>query len=159
MFVNNDSSGDWVNGTVGTVIEINEIDFELIIETQDNKEVKVCPHKWTMHSHQYDEKTKTLIPVAAGTFQQFPIKLAWGITIHKSQGKTFESIAIDFGNGAFAEGQAYVALSRSRSLSTIQLKKPIRKRDIITNVKVQEFLNQFSTTESEYDAYTPTFNF
>ncbi|MCB0615419.1 MAG: ATP-binding domain-containing protein, partial [Phaeodactylibacter sp.] len=78
-----------------------------------------------------------------GTFRQFPVKLAWAITIHKSQGKTFDKAIIDLGRGAFEHGQAYVALSRCRSLEGIVLKQPIRMQDIITDEKVVEYYEQY----------------
>jgi ATP-dependent DNA helicase PIF1 len=144
MFVSNDSNGQWVNGTLGKIIDINETDLELLIETQDQTHVTVTPHKWTMHIHRYDETTQTLTPTPAGTFKQFPLKLAWAITIHKSQGKTFKAVTIDLGNGAFANGQVYVALSRCETLENIRLKRPLRRRDIMTEPKVTEFLNKFT---------------
>ena len=143
MFLNNDAEGNWVNGTLGEIKEISLLEQKLKIQIQDGPLVSVKPHKWDLYKYQYDEKTKLLNQVSTGSFTQFPIKLAWAITIHKSQGKTFDHVLIDLGRGAFASGQVYVALSRCRSLEGVELKKPLTKSQIIMDPRVIYFLSNF----------------
>lgn len=97
---------------------------------------------WKKVEYEYNREENKIEAVVTGSFYQYPIKLAWAITIHKSQGKTFERVIIDLGNGAFAHGQTYVALSRCRTLNGIHLKKPIKYSDIIFDSRVSSFLNQ-----------------
>jgi ATP-dependent DNA helicase PIF1 len=149
MFVCNHSGGQWVNGTLGEIIAISEFEQEVTVRTQAGINVTVTPHKWSMHKHVYDQKTQTLTQKTSGSFTQFPLKLAWAITIHKSQGKTFSRVMIDLGNGAFAKGQAYVALSRCKTLEGISLKTPLRPRDIIVDNAVLNFLNSYNNPNPE----------
>ena len=97
---------------------------------------------WENIKYILDKKTGYPKPEVAGTFTQLPLKAAWAVTIHKSQGKTFEKAAIDMGRGAFAHGQAYVALSRVRRLSGLILKRPLKASDIILDKAVHRFMNQ-----------------
>ena len=119
MLVNNDKAGRWVNGTIGRVsgratgIEKESAEDELVLVTlQDGTLVEVAPHTWELFEYQYDRTTKRISTRKTGAFTQYPIRLAWAVTIHKSQGKTFDRVVIDIGRGAFAHGQVYVALSR-----------------------------------------------
>jgi ATP-dependent DNA helicase PIF1 len=143
MLVNNDSLGRWVNGSIGKIasIERNEEENDLInIELSDGKEFGVYPYTWNIYEATLDEATGSIDYKPIGSFTQYPIKLAWAITIHKSQGKTFDKVIIDFGKGAFAHGQVYVALSRCTSLEGIVLKRPIRREDIIVDWRIAKFL-------------------
>jgi len=140
MFVNNDSIRRWVNGTIGTIVEINEFDEELTVDIE-GEEVTVGRHTWDISKYIY--KKSKLEREQIGTITQFPIKLAWAITIHKSQGKTFDRVIVDLGRGSFAHGQTYVALSRCRTLEGTVLKRPIRPQDIRLDYKVQQFITNF----------------
>lgn len=137
MFVNNDSAGRWVNGSIGQVTGINY--NELNVKLSTGKEVVVTPHTWDIYKHSINEASGGLHPVSIGSFTQIPVKLAWAITIHKSQGKTFEKVIIDLGRGSFASGQTYVALSRCRTLEGISLASPIRPSDIKLDNRIVNF--------------------
>ncbi len=143
MLLNNHPEGDWVNGDVGKVIEILPEDETIVVELRRGKIVEVIPFKWEVYEHYFDKnegivKTKTI-----GSFVQFPLKLAWAITIHKSQGLTFERVIIDLEKGTFAHGQLYVALSRCTSLDGIVLKSPVKKGHIRLDRGVIKFLTTF----------------
>lgn len=145
MLLNNDKEGRWVNGSVGKVLEILiDEDFEdtLIVELEDGEVVRVGPHTWNIHNYFFDEEDEEVKTEEIGSFTQYPVRLAWAVTIHKGQGKTFEKVIINFGNGTFAHGQAYVALSRCESLENIVLKTKIRKRDIKTDRQIHKFFSK-----------------
>ena len=144
MFVNNHSAGIWVNGSIGKIVFINPDEDEVIVRLSNGIDVPVTPHKWQMYKYSYDQKNNNLIQESAGSFTQFPLKLAWAITIHKSQGKTFENVVIDFGTRAFAQGQVYVALSRCKNLSGLRLKRPLRKSDIILDSNILTWEQQLN---------------
>ena len=99
------------------------------------------PHVWEDIRYEFNPLTQKLEPKVKGFFKQYPLKLAWAITIHKSQGLTFDGIYVDMGNGAFATGQTYVALSRCRTLQGVNIKKPISVRDITCDPRVVHFFN------------------
>ncbi len=146
MLLNNDSKKRWVNGSMG-VIEAAKKDEEgesyLQVRLQDNEKlVNVGRFEWEVYRFSFDGQA--LISEAVGTFSQFPFRLAWAITIHKSQGKTFERVIVDIGSGTFATGQVYVALSRCTSFEGIVLKTPIKKSHIRTDVRISNFLDQHS---------------
>ena len=163
MMVANDREGRWVNGSLGKIIKI-EVDKTrgpdiIIVELADGQEVSVTPHTWEMFKVNYNPATDKLQTDSVGTYKQYPLTLAWAITIHKSQGKTFENVIIDFGWGTFAHGQAYVALSRCTNLKGIVLSKPFEKNHIITDKQVKKFLSTFkylanSGDNSEIDSDT-----
>ena len=136
MMVKNDPNKRWVNGSLGIIKRLThetiEVSFGDVVH-------EVEPVTWEKLEYEYDRENNMIEPFVNGSFKQFPIKLAWAITIHKSQGKTFEKVVIDLGRGAFAHGQAYVALSRCRSLNGIYLQSPLRYRDIILDPRVQDF--------------------
>jgi len=126
-------------------IEFDELELEevLTIQLDTGKEVKINKHSWRIFKYFFNEETQKIDTEITGSFSQYPVRLAWAVTMHKSQGKTFDKVVIDIGNGAFAHGQVYVALSRCRSLEGITLKKPILKRHIWNNYKVNEFFRYF----------------
>lgn len=140
MFLNNDANGRWVNGSIGHVIEIDDYDENVHVQVVDGKRVVVSPHQWTLYTYVYEESTQRIEQKKAGSFRQFPLKLAWAITIHKSQGKTFDSVVVDLGYGAFASGQVYVAFSRCTRLDGLILKAPLRKNQIVLDPRVSDFI-------------------
>ncbi len=141
MFVNNDPGRRWVNGSIGKIIEVDDFEETLKIQLSTGKTVKVASYTWEISK--YVLKGNKFEREAIGSFMQFPVKLAWAITIHKSQGKTFDKVVIDLGKRSFAHGQTYVAFSRCRTLDGIVLKRPVRKNDILLNQDVQRFLENF----------------
>jgi len=149
MMLNNDSMGRWVNGSIGEIRSIvGEGDEHLIVvELSDGETVDVTPFTWEIYS--YFIEGEQLKSEVVGKFTQFPLMLAWAVTIHKSQGKTFERVVIDFGRGTFAHGQAYVALSRCTTLNGIVLMKPFLKNHILMDYDVVKFLTRFQYQKAE----------
>ncbi len=137
MFVKNDSEGRWVNGTIGKIKTIKKDKIEVEIPDKGSHIIKVA--KWEIPNYTYNAKTKVVATEVIGSFTQYPLKLAWAITIHKSQGKQFDKVIIDLGWGAFAHGQLYVALSRCKTLEGLILKTRIRPKDVIVDGRVIEF--------------------
>jgi len=147
MLLNNDSSGRWINGSIGKVLSISgDLTATAIVEVQldGGSVVEVAPFRWEMFRFYFNEDTQMIESEGVGSFTQYPLKLAWAVTIHKSQGKTFSKVIIDIGTGTFAHGQAYVALSRCTSLEGIILRKPIYKRHILLDGRVVDFMKQFA---------------
>ncbi|MBT4917750.1 AAA family ATPase [Candidatus Peregrinibacteria bacterium] len=146
MMLSNDPMGRWVNGSIGKVIgvEFDDIVGEdlLIVDINGEKSVEIKKHTWKIHKYFYNEETNQLDTEVVGSFTQFPLRLAWAVTIHKSQGKTFDNVIIDIGRGTFAHGQIYVALSRCTSFEGIILKKRVEKRHILMDRKVDDFFNR-----------------
>jgi len=136
MMLNNDSLGRWINGTIGIVENVSKqlnSDGDIIsVKFPNGRTESVEPYKWEIFKYVFNEKLNTIETETAGYFKQYPLKLSWAVTIHKSQGKTFDNVTIDLERGAFAPGQLYVALSRCTTLAGIKLVKPVTKRDIIT---------------------------
>ncbi|MBI4163025.1 MAG: AAA family ATPase [Candidatus Aenigmarchaeota archaeon] len=151
MLLNNDSAGRWVNGTVGKIADIRKKEKEdrIIVETQKGHFVDVSPYTWKMYNMLFNKETGGIDSEVLGSFTQYPIKLAWAVTIHKGQGKTFEKVIIDIGKGAFAHGQTYVALSRCTTLDGIVLMKPIEKKHILMDWKIVNFLTKYQYKQSE----------
>lgn len=146
MMVNNDSEGRWVNGTVGRIVDVEKSEEGkdiMIVELADGNEVDVEPYTWKLFNLYYNKETGSLDSEVVGSFTQYPLRLAWAVTIHKSQGKTFDRVIIDIGSGTFSHGQVYVALSRCTSLDGIVLKKPIQKKHIFMDWKVVNFLTKY----------------
>lgn len=135
MMVNNDSRGRWVNGSIGIVEDIKssmQSDKALIyVRFPDGSLEAVEPYRWELFKYQWNDKLNQIETKSAGFFKQYPLKLSWAVTIHKSQGKTFDNIIIDMEYGAFAPGQLYVALSRCTSFSGITLSRPLTKKDML----------------------------
>lgn len=148
IFIKNDFDRRWVNGTIGVVSGFDEIEETLYIITDDGKECDVKPEHWKNIRYKYNEKKKEIEEEVLGTFSQFPVRLAWAITVHKSQGLTFSRVVIDFTGGVFAGGQAYVALSRCTSLEGIQLKKPVNRADIFVRPEIVNFAERFNNRQA-----------
>ncbi|MBI4845146.1 MAG: AAA family ATPase [Candidatus Omnitrophica bacterium] len=140
MLIRNDPEKRWVNGTIALVEELGSNSIKIAIGANIYELFK---QEWSRIVYKYDAKNNAIIEEVVGTFQQFPLRLAWAITIHKSQGKTFDNVVIDLGWGAFAHGQVYVALSRCSSLKGIVLKRPVRLSDIIFDQDVYKFREKF----------------
>lgn len=151
MMLNNDALGRWVNGSVGEIIEIlnDETQEAIVVRLTDGSTVDVTPYTWNLSRYAYDEESEKLISDTIGSFTQYPLMLAWAITIHKSQGKTFDHVIIDIGRGTFSHGQMYVALSRCTSLKGIVLKKRLQKHHIFMDWKVVQFVTQYQYGLSE----------
>ncbi|SHG43921.1 UvrD-like helicase C-terminal domain-containing protein [Chryseolinea serpens] len=142
MFVKNDPERRWVNGTIGK-IEFIANDF-IEVKLADGNVHVVTREKWEHRGYKYDKIKRQITSEIKGTFLQYPLRLAWAITIHKSQGLTFDNVVIDLGSGAFVNGQLYTALSRCRRLSGIVLKRNVRKEDVIPDQRLVEFWNSIS---------------
>jgi ATP-dependent exoDNAse (exonuclease V) alpha subunit len=147
MFVKNDPQKRFVNGTIGKVTYCEDDEIRVVIFNENKgeyEEIDLEKLEWEILRYKYDpDQPKKIVTETVGSFIQFPIKLAWAITIHKSQGKTFEKVIIDLGRGAFEYGQTYVALSRCKTLEGIILKQPIRPRDIMTDERIIEWYETY----------------
>ena len=145
IFTKNDKEKRWVNGTIGVVIGIDEEEGIIGVVDEDGHEYDVVREVWDNMRYTFNEKEQKIEEELLGTFVQFPLRLAWAITVHKSQGLTFRQVKIDFsGGGAFAGGQTYVALSRCSSLKGITLEEPIRRNDIFVRPEVVAFAKKYN---------------
>ena len=147
MLLNNDLWGRWVNGTIGEVIDIDPDNETIYVELETGKPVEVKRYEWKLFRYVLEDGR--VHTVEAGSFVQFPLKLAWAITIHKSQGKTFDKVIIDLSGGIFSPGQLYVALSRCTSLEGIVLLQPIKKGHVFMNWKAAKFLTNWDWKRAE----------
>lgn len=138
MFLRNDADQRWVNGSVGTVTAISSTVFVEV----DGEEHQVQPAIWEKFKYSYSPATKELKRDIVAEFQQFPLRLAWAVTIHKSQGKTYDRAIVDLGQRSFAPGQTYVALSRITALEGLFLTRPLRPSDIIVDQDVRRFMEK-----------------
>lgn len=144
IFVKNDLEKQWVNGTIGRVEYIDpELNFVEII-TEDGKDCVVKREQWSNIRYHYNTEKKEIEEEVLGAFEQFPIKLAWAMTVHKSQGLTFSRVHIDFSGGVFAAGQVYVALSRCTSLQGVVLRERLKRSDIFVRPEILSFSRQFN---------------
>lgn len=153
MFLNNDMENRWVNGSLGTVKKINLDKNIIFVNLDDGDEVEVSPHTWSNYESYFNKDTKNIERKEIGSFTQFPLRLAWAITIHKSQGKTFDKVFLDLGYGAFAHGQTYVALSRCTNLNGLILKREVRHQDIIIDKAIDNFMRRFY--DNQLHEYNP----
>jgi len=144
MLVNNDSAKRWVNGSTGTITDSKWSDEEecdvLLVKLSHGKTVEVLPYTWETNQYFYDEESDTIDAERIGAFTQYPIKLAWAVTIHKSQGKTFDHVVLDIGRGTFAHGQIYVALSRCTSLDGLTLRQNLLPKHIWSDERINYFV-------------------
>ena len=149
LFIRNDKEHRWVNGTLGIIIgfDINEGRETIYVHTDDEEDVIVEREVWSNVKYTFNEQEKKIEEHEIGTYTQFPLRLAWAITVHKSQGLTFKHVKIDFTGGAFAGGQTYVALSRCTSLEGISLKEPLRRSDIFVRSEVVQFSRQYNDNQ------------
>ncbi|HQP10193.1 MAG TPA: PIF1 family ATP-dependent DNA helicase [Candidatus Omnitrophota bacterium] len=148
MLLNNDPGGRWVNGSIGKITNIVDGGKIVIVELTDGQTVEVAPFEWEMFRFFFNEGTQKLESESVGSFKQHPLKPAWAVTIHKSQGKTFDKAIVDVGTGTFAHGQAYVALSRCASFGGLVLKKPILRRHILLDNSVVRFMSSQLSAEN-----------
>ncbi len=150
MMLNNDTEGRWVNGSIGKITGItrdDEGDYVIVAELADGDEVEITPFTWEIF--RFFVEAGKLQSEVIGTFTQYPLMLAWAVTIHKGQGKTFDRVITDIGKGTFAHGQMYVALSRCTTLGGIVLKKHALKKHIWTNYQVMDFLTKYQYKKAE----------
>ncbi len=147
MMLNNDKEGRWVNGSIGVIEDVtvynDQGDDSIAVRLQGSTEViDVSRHTWDVYA--FALAGEEIQSQSVGSFTQYPFRLAWAVTIHKSQGKTFDRVAIDLGQGAFASGQVYVALSRCRTLEGITLQTPIQRRHIKSDARIHGFMERYA---------------
>lgn len=136
MLIKNDKDRRWVNGSIGRVYRLNSDMVEVEI---DGQIYEIKKEKWAKIRYVYQDESNSVKEEPLGSFTQFPLRLAWAVTIHKAQGLTYDMVAIDLGAGAFAHGQTYVALSRCTTLEGVYLTRPVTPRDIIVDQRILDF--------------------
>lgn len=143
MLLRNDPGRQFVNGSLGTVVALTDDVIKVQLEDEDERQgkiVEVTRVVWEIIRYVFDKhQPEQLSTEIIGSFRQFPLRLAWAVTIHKAQGKTFDRVLVDLGGGAFEHGQTYVALSRCRSLEGVVLRQPLRQRDILVDEQVVDY--------------------
>jgi len=139
MFIKNDSEGRWVNGTIGVVTNCSDKKGKFIRVRVGEEIFKVKREEWNKIKYVYDEYNDEMEEEIVSSFKQFPLKLGWAVTIHKAQGLTLESCSIDLGDGAFATGQTYVALSRCKTLNSVNLYQELKERDAMVDSAIKDF--------------------
>ncbi len=146
MMLRNDREKRWVNGTLGVIHSLSDNEVKIDI---DGKIYSVSPETWNKISYYYNRDKGRVEEDVVSSFTQLPLRLAWAITIHKSQGQTYDSVIIDMGRGAFSHGQTYVALSRCTTLEGLYLKRALTRRDIIVDNSVITFMQRASVVKIE----------
>ena len=143
MVLRNDTEMEYVNGTIGTIVEMKP-DEIIISNTSTGELATIKKAKWEMIQYNIDpENEKSIQSKIVGTYTQFPLRLAWAMSIHKSQGQTFEQVVLDMEGGAFEHGQTYVALSRCTSMEGLKLKRKLTPRDFIMDERILDFQSNF----------------
>ena len=141
ILLRNDADGRWVNGTVAIVTRLAA--KQVWVEV-DGREYEIEPVSWENKRYAFDQVQEKIVETVAGTFKQYPLRLAWALTIHKSQGLTLDKIYVDFGRGTFAHGQAYVALSRCRTMEGLSMARKLRPEDVIFDAEATRYRQLFT---------------
>jgi len=139
MMLKNDSKKRWVNGSLGVIEFVSKTEVQVKI---DDEVHSVLPETWEKIRYKFNAEKRQIEEEVVSSFTQYPLRLAWAITVHKSQGQTYDSVVIDMGRGAFAHGQTYVALSRCKNLDKLYLKRPLTHDDVIIDPKIIDFMKK-----------------